>query len=49
MRRGSLMRDVEWMARGRKGGTDRMMNIIWKYMYLKDFNTDRWNDMCLIE
>ena len=33
MRRGSLMRDVEWMARGRKGGTDRiMMNIIRKYM-----------------
>ena len=35
MRRGSLMRDVEWLARGRKGGTDRiyMMNIIRKYMY----------------
>ena len=24
MRRGSLMRDVEWMTRGRKGGTDRI-------------------------
>ena len=24
MRRGSLMRVVEWMARGRKGGTDRI-------------------------
>ena len=24
MRRGSLMRDVEWMARGRKGRTDRI-------------------------
>ena len=24
MRRGSLMRDVEWMERGRKGGTDRI-------------------------
>ena len=24
MPRGSLMRDVEWMARGRKGGTDRI-------------------------
>ena len=24
MRRGSLMLDVEWMERGRKGGTDRI-------------------------
>ena len=24
MRRGSLMRDVEWMERGRKGVTDRI-------------------------
>ena len=24
MRRGSLMRDVEWMERRRKGGTDRI-------------------------
>ena len=24
MRRGSLMRDVEWMERGRKGETDRI-------------------------
>ena len=27
MRRGSLMSDVEWMARGRKGGTDRIWAI----------------------
>ena len=29
MRCGSLMRDLEWMARSRKGGTYRIMDLEW--------------------